>query len=277
MPPVDIGAWGTAMVRAEGDTVYSVIVHKRNHSRCRPHPPQRGWQEPPDRSQLAGGEAGYRGAMSGCCEPGHYDKLFNEKQAQRSLRRYRRKGLDRITRSMVTQLQDLGLEGARVLEVGGGIGATQVALLEAGASDAVNVEISSGYEAAARQLLADAGLEDRAERVLADFVEEADELEPADVVVMNRVVCCYPAMERMVTAAAGKTQRALAISFPRDRWFMRVNARIIAAWCRLTSSEFRFFVHEPAAIVAAARIQGLEPSFEDRDAAWQAMVFARTR
>jgi magnesium-protoporphyrin O-methyltransferase len=214
--------------------------------------------------------------MSGCCEPGHYDKLFNEEQAQRSLHRYRRKGLDRMARSMVAQLQDLGLKGARVLEVGGGIGAIQVELLAAGASDAVNVEISSGYEGAARDLLADSDMEDRATRMIADFVEEADEIESADVVVMNRVVCCYPDMERMITAAAGKTRQALALSLPRDRWFMRWNVRLIAAWCRLRGSDFRFFVHKPAAIVAAAKAQGMELEFEDRDAAWQAMVLLRT-
>jgi magnesium-protoporphyrin O-methyltransferase len=213
--------------------------------------------------------------MSGCCEPGHYEKLFNEKQARRNLRRYRRKGLDRMAQSLVTSLQDLGVEGARVLEIGGGIGAIQVELLGAGASDAVNVEISSGYESAARQLLADTEFEGRAHRVIADFVEEANDLEPSDVVVMNRVVCCYPDMERMVTAAADKTQRALAISLPRDRWFMRMNVRLIAAWSRLRRSEFRFFVHKPAAIVATARSQGLELVFEDDDTAWQAMVLVR--
>jgi magnesium-protoporphyrin O-methyltransferase len=214
--------------------------------------------------------------MSGCCEPGHYDKLFNEKQAWKNLRRYRGKGLDRMAQSMVAKLQALGVEGARVLEVGGGIGAIQAELLGAGASDAVNVEISSGYESAARQLLADTEFEDRAHRVIADFVEEANDLEPADVVVMNRVVCCYPDMERMVTAAAEKTQRALAISFPRDRWFMRMSVRLIAAWSRLRRSEFRFFVHKPAAIVATARSQGLELVFQDDDAAWQAMVLVRS-
>lgn len=180
-----------------------------------------------------------------------------------------------MAESMVAKLEALGVEGARVLEVGGGIGAVQVELLGAGASDAVNVEISSGYEDAARQLFAEAELGDRAHRVIADFVEEADDMESADIVVMNRVVCCYPDMERMVTAAAAKTRRALAISFPRDRWFMRMNVRLIAAWSRLRRSEFRFFVHKPAAIVATARSHGLELVFEDADAAWQAMVLVR--
>jgi magnesium-protoporphyrin O-methyltransferase len=150
-----------------------------------------------------------------------------------------------------------------------------VELLSAGASDSLNVEISSGYEAAAHQLLADSDLEDRARRVVADFVEEAENLEPADVVVMNRVVCCYPDMERLVTTAAGRTRRALALSFPRDRWFMRWNARLIGAWCRFRRSDFRFFVHDPVAILATAQTEGLEPAFEDRDAAWQAMVLVR--
>ena len=83
-----------------------------------------------------------------------------------------------------------------MLDVGGGIGAIELVLLAAGAARATNVELSGGYEEAASALLAERGLSDRVDRRVADFVSEGDAVEPHDLVVLHRVVCCYPTSTR---------------------------------------------------------------------------------
>ena len=79
-----------------------------------------------------------------------------------------------------------------MLEVGGGIGSLQIELLEAGADHAANVEIIDSYETTARSLIAEHDLEARAERLIADFAQHPERAPAADVVIMHRVICCYP-------------------------------------------------------------------------------------
>lgn len=211
--------------------------------------------------------------MSGCCDPSGYEDVFSEKQAARDLKRYRRKGLNRLTTAMVANLKkDAG--GATILEVGGGIGAIQNELLLGGAASAVNVELSREYETAAMELAIEVGVADKVQRVHGDFVEIPST--SADIVVMNRVVCCYPDMEAIVAAAADSASSTLAMVFPRDRWFMRALRRIIAIERRLRRNSFRFFVHDPELIVGEATARGLEPSFSRRTTGWQAVILQRS-
>ena len=99
--------------------------------------------------------------------------MFSKQQARRDARRYRRRGLDATAQRMVDQLGGQGIDGATVLEVGGGIGAIEIELLRAGAARATNVELSDGYEDEARTLLTASSLDGRVERRLGDFVEQA--------------------------------------------------------------------------------------------------------
>src|SRR5580765_4849126 len=121
-------------------------------------------------------------AVSRCCT-NPASKVFGKRQARRDARRYRRKGLDGTGRRLVDELAARGVEGSKVLEVGGGVGAVEIELLEAGAAGAVNVELSDGYEAEAGRLLDERGLAGRVERRLGDFVE--GEFERADLVVLH--------------------------------------------------------------------------------------------
>ena len=130
--------------------------------------------------------------MSNCCDPTPYRRFFNRKEATRNVRSYRRRGLDPMASSMVDYLLSTGIDGTTILEVGGGVSAVQIELLKAGAASSLNIELSSGYDEAAQALAEEEGLEDRMARRIGDFVELQHDLEPMDIVVMNRVVCCYP-------------------------------------------------------------------------------------
>ncbi len=97
--------------------------------------------------------------MGDCCDPDGYDKVFSGRFATRMARRYRRRGLSRSARALVDFLAERGIEGATVLEIGGGVGEIQVELLRRGAARAVNLELAAGYEAEAAQLLRSSGLD----------------------------------------------------------------------------------------------------------------------
>ena len=148
-----------------------------------------------------------------------------------------------------------------MLEVGGGVGELHVELLKRGAERAVNLELSPAYDEEARLLLADMALEGRVERRLHDIAVEPDAVEPVDVVVLNRVVCCYPDYERLLGAAATHARRALVFSYPRRNALSRAIVAVQNAGFRLTRQEFRVFTHPPEAMVGVLREHGLAPGF----------------
>jgi 2-polyprenyl-3-methyl-5-hydroxy-6-metoxy-1,4-benzoquinol methylase len=213
--------------------------------------------------------------VAGCCTPpSEYRRLFNRRFARHEARRYRRRGLPKSARGLV----DLAGEVAdlSVLEVGGGIGDLSLELLEAGAARATNVELSGGYEEAAAALLAEHHLGDRVERHVADFVEEAGVVEPHDVVVLHRVVCCYPDADALVGAAAAHTRSRLLLTYPREGALTRLGVRAVNAWLLLTGCGFRAYVHPVARIAAAAERAGLVAERrEPRGPVWENALFVR--
>jgi magnesium-protoporphyrin O-methyltransferase len=208
-----------------------------------------------------------------CCVPRGYDKLFGEKTARRDLKRYRRRGLDETGKGLVDFLRGRGVEGLTILEIGGGVGALEAELLKSGADRALNVELLPSYEEAARELWRDAGVEDRTEYRVGDVTK--DDVPPADAVVMNKVVCCYPDAEALVGAAAERARRYLILSFPRERRLTRVGFGGINLVARLLRWEYRGFIHPVAEIIGAAERRGLRPVHEQQGSIWQIAALER--
>ncbi|HEX9380064.1 MAG TPA: methyltransferase domain-containing protein [Gaiellaceae bacterium] len=212
--------------------------------------------------------------MSSCCRPESYGAFFSEKAARRALRRYRKRGLDGLSARIAAVVREHGVRGATVLEIGGGIGALEVELLQAGAARGMNVELSPEYEEAAAELAEELRLDDRLERRIGDFVAEPS-VPDADAVVLNRVVCCYPDYDALVGAAAERTRRLLVFSFPRERALVRTAFTLMNLWLRLTRNDFRGFVHPVPAMLDVAERRGLTPVLEHRGFFWQLAALER--
>jgi magnesium-protoporphyrin O-methyltransferase len=213
--------------------------------------------------------------VSCCSPPRGYTKIFSRRAARRDARRYRRDGLDDTAREMVAFLRGRGVEGASVLEIGGGIGAVQVELLEAGAARATNLELSPEYEEEAAQLAREHGLASRVERRLGDVVRDPTLAGEADAVVMHRVVCCYPDYDALVGAASERARRYLVMSFPRPRLLIRAGMGAVNLAARALRWDYRTWVHPPRALVAAAERHGLELAAESRGRIWQVAALER--
>jgi len=214
--------------------------------------------------------------MADCCDPSGLQAFFGEARARSDARKYRRKGLDGEGRRIVEFLVERGIAGGTLLEVGGGIGALQIELLRAGAARARSVEISSAYEAVARELASEAGIVERIDRRVGDFAVEHAGMDSADAVVLHRVVCCYPDMPGLVQPAAERARRWLVLTFPGDRWWIRLGLRSVSAAQSLFRRRFRVFFHEPSEIVAIARAAGLEPALARRGFFWQLLALERS-
>src|SRR3954468_11850531 len=213
--------------------------------------------------------------MSSCCNPRGCDAFFGERFAGRVAKRYRKRGLDRTSRQIVDFLAERGIEGATVLEVGGGVGEIQIELLKRGARRAVNLELSGAYEREARALLDEAGLADRVERRMVDIAVAPESVERADAVVLNRVVCCYPDYERLLGAAADRAGRLLVFSYPRRNPMTRLFVAAQNLAFRVMRREFRTFAHPPARMVEVLAARGLRPAYGEKQAVWQVTGLAR--
>ena len=213
--------------------------------------------------------------MSGCCDRSGYRGVFNTKTAERNVRYFLKKGLDSTARPMVDAVSSRGVEGASVLEIGAGAGTALVSLLEAGAIRADAFEISAAYEGPARRLLEERGIDAPVEWHTGDFVAMTDAVDRADVVFLNRVVCCYPDMEELVDAVGSKCTRLLAMSYPRNRWPFRLFIRIANTWLRFRKNSFRIFLHAPDAVAKRVSGAGLREVASGTTAGWHWKVWER--
>jgi 16S rRNA G966 N2-methylase RsmD len=204
-----------------------------------------------------------------CCNSRGCDKFFTPRLARRAAKRYRKKGLDPTARRMVDFLESRGIEGATVLEIGGGVGEIQIELLKAGAQRAVSLELSPAYDEQAERLLQEAALEGRVDRRLHDIAVDPDGVEPADIVLMHRVVCCYPDYERLLGAAAQRTRRLLVFSYPPRNALSRVIVSAENFVFRLLRKEYRSFTHPPAAMMGVLAERGLRRTFARHTLVWQ--------
>ncbi|MEO6796693.1 MAG: methyltransferase domain-containing protein [Candidatus Dormibacter sp.] len=213
--------------------------------------------------------------MGTCCTPKGYRWIFSEGTARAEARRYRRKGLDPTSRRLTEFVKQQGVEGRTLLEVGGGVGAIQIELLKAGVTRAVSIELTPTYEEAARALLREAGLEDRVERRVMDFAEAAGDVETADIVIMNRVICCYPDMPKLAGAAADHARHVLVVSFPRESWWTRIGFSAGNLALRVARRQFQVFLHSPEKILATVERHGLNITATRSGPFWQVATLRR--
>jgi magnesium-protoporphyrin O-methyltransferase len=189
--------------------------------------------------------------------------------------RYRKEGIVKTTRQLIEAISRRGVEGMTLLDIGGGVGGIQHTLLENGVTHATSVDASTAYVKAARE---EAKRRDQAERITflqGDFVDLADEIAEADIVTLDRVVCCYDNMQDLVRLSAMKARKFYGMVFPRDLWLFSFLMPVVNFFIALTGSPFRSFIHSTEEIEKILRDQGLAPQFQKNAGFWQILVFIR--
>jgi SAM-dependent methyltransferase len=207
-----------------------------------------------------------------CCGPAI--RHFNQALADQNLAQYRDKGLDKRARLLVQALLHAGAAGRSVLDVGSGAGILSFELLKAGVSRATLADASPACLAAARLEATRSGLSERVEMITGDFVETAARAPAADIVILDRVVCCYPAWSPLLAAAMGRGRVLLGLTYPRGRPDMRLVIALENLRRRLKGDAFRAFVHPPAAMEAALRAGGWRLISRGGTLGWRVDLYA---
>ena len=203
------------------------------------------------------------------------ENFFDEGEARADLKRYRKKGPLKTTRMLVEALAAEDVQGKTLLDIGGGVGAIQHELLKAGASRAVSVDASTSYVEAAREEAQRQGHIDRLSQHHGDFVAMAPEIEAADIVTLDRVICCYHDMEGLVGLSSDRATGLYGLVYPRESVGARIAFQLMNLFFWLRRSPFRVFLHSTAAVDALVRRNGLQQRFRARILVWHVAVYAR--
>jgi magnesium-protoporphyrin O-methyltransferase len=207
-----------------------------------------------------------------CCA---YDRQFNARHAEDDLREYRRDGPTGLTRALIEALSAGGIDGKSVLEIGGGVGTVHHELLRAGADAAVDVDASRAYVSAAREESERQGHADRVEYRVGDFVALADIIEPADVVALDRVICCYADMSALVDRSAALAKGRYGLVYPRYTWLGRIAIALVNMGFRLSRTSFRSYLHPTREVDAILARHGLVRILHRTTLVWQLAVYER--
>jgi tRNA1(Val) A37 N6-methylase TrmN6 len=203
----------------------------------------------------------------------HYD----ESRARKELASYRNTGPGITTRGLLDLLRTTQPPLNTLLDIGAGIGALTLGLLEAGVGQATCVDLSTASLAAAAEEAERQGVAGRITWVNGDFVAIASTVPAADLVTLDRVVCCYPEYAPLLEQAAGHSRQLLAMSYPRNRWWVRLGIWIENAWRQLRGNGFRAFLHSPEAMAELLAQHGFERARAASTWTWQVEIYTRDK
>lgn len=212
-----------------------------------------------------------------CCQNvNDLDNTFDLESAREEAADYRQKGLSKRERKFVALFAGRLSDSADLLEVGGGAGAIQHELLRDGKIQHVTgIDASSGYLTAAGENAEHFELADRVDYRHADFALDDGQVDSAELVILDRVICCYPDLDSLLGKAATRASNLLAISYPIDRWYTRTVVAVINAGLTLFGSGYHPYVHRQEDIDEIAANAGLKPAATVRHTFWRHQLYER--
>jgi magnesium-protoporphyrin O-methyltransferase len=202
-------------------------------------------------------------------------KRFFTRWSKSYAKQQRKKGLEKVQQLLLEGIERVPVSSGEVLDIGCGVGAVHLALLQKGALRATGIDAAPGMIKEARNLARERGFMDRVEHVVGDFVQVASDIAPADITVLDKVVCCYEQLESLIEQSARKTRRVYALSWPRDRFYVRWGFKSQIAILKLFRAAFHPFWHNWGHLHRMMHERGFRPVFENDTLLWSVAVFER--
>ena len=211
----------------------------------------------------------------GCCQCQGIENMFDKKAAKRQLKRYLKKGPSKTTSMLLDAIHKKGVQGLNFLDIGGGIGAIQYDLIKAGASNGTSIEASSSYISVVKEQRLQDGLSERVNFKHGDFTAMASDVESADIVTLDKVICCYDDMSELVRLSSKLARKIYAVIYPRDEWWTKLALPIMNFYPRIKGSSFRTFIHPTKKVEKIIFGNGLKRNYYATTLFWQVAIFTR--
>jgi len=200
-------------------------------------------------------------------------------------KKFRKKGLEKTQKFLLEGVKiglrekdrpgESPLRDKTILDVGCGVGALHLTMLREGASRALGVDISEGMLEKARAFSSDMGLENQVEYLNADFVslQEGPGAGKADVLLMDKVVCCYEDVEALMEKAMRQTGTVFALSHPRDRSVLKFAFRAQIFFARLFRFRFHPCWHSWPRVHGMLEQAGFKRVYSNRTFVWDVSAY----
>ncbi|MFQ5832265.1 MAG: methyltransferase [Candidatus Thorarchaeota archaeon] len=211
-----------------------------------------------------------------CSQCQGIESKFDRKKAAKELEKYRKDGPDETTRILIDALKAEGVDGMTLLDVGGGVGAIQHELLQAGVSSCINAEASQAYVEATKEEANRQNHADRISHIHGNFVDKAADIPESDIVTLDRVICCYHDVDALVRTSSVLARRIYGVVYPRDTWRAKIATALENLYFRAQRNPFRTFVHPPEIVESILLDMGFERRFYHEKGIWQVVVYGRT-
>lgn len=212
-----------------------------------------------------------------CCQCEGIETKFDQEYVVKKLKLYHEKGPKESTRILIEVLEENLDNDMTLLDIGSGIGDIQHALLGEGVKESYNCEASSAFIDACKQEAERQGNANRITHIKGDFVDIADSIPAADIVTLDRVICCYHDMPDLVNKSLAKARQLYAIVIPIDKWWVKLwtsmfyNLRFL-----FQRNPFRVFVHSTEAVETLIINNGFRSIFSQVKGTWQISVYEKT-
>jgi len=211
----------------------------------------------------------------GCCQCQGIENMFDKKAAKRQLKRYLKKGPSKTTSMLLDAIHKKGVQGLNFLDIGGGIGAIQYDLIKAGASNGTSIEASSAYIDVVKEETLQNGLAERVNFKQGDFTTTATDVDSADIVTLDKVICCYDDMSELVGLSSKLARKIYAVIYPRDVWWTKLALLMVNFYPRIKGSSFRVFIHPTKKVEEIIFGNGLKRNYYATTLFWQVAIFTR--
>ena len=212
----------------------------------------------------------------GCCQCQGIENMFDKKAAKRELKRYLKKGPSKTTNMLLNAIHKKGVKGLDFLDIGGGIGAIQYDLIKAGALNGTSIEASSAYiDVVKEEALQNDGLVKGVNFMHGDFTSVASDVDSADIVTLDKVICCYDDMVELVGLSSKLARKIYAVIYPRDVWWTKLFLPMMNFYPRIKSSSFRAFIHPTKKVEEIIFGNELKRNYYATTLFWQVAIFTR--
>ena len=209
---------------------------------------------------------------SHCCGS---ESVFDQKEAKKYLKTYRKKGPNKFTTKLLESLYQQELNGLSLLDIGGGIGVLQHELLQKGINKTTDVDASSASIAAAKEIMTENGKQNNMEFIYSDFNDCHQDVAQHDIVTLSRVVCCYPDAVGLLNNSTVKAKQYYGLVYPMGGFIADVVQTFMNFGLYLKRNPFRVFNHSEALMNDTICNNGFERIYYGSAFPWRIALYKR--
>jgi len=163
-----------------------------------------------------------------------------------------------------------------LLDIGSGIGSIIFELFEAGIKEAQYIDISKPYTAIFREEIEKRSLSEKVDVKTGDFTDNCPSVKSADIVTLDKVICCYPDFEQLVSSSIQKCKKYYAYVIPIDTWWVKLFHYSAGKIGKILGNQFETFIHPTGEIEKMVINHNFKKIYRKQRREWLTVVFEKS-